>query len=149
MMNTQSRPRWARAYLMVPVALVVAGGVRPARAADHDLCQEIERDTKETVIVFEPPSSFTICRAGHVESDVVAGRPLYVEVLADPATLFRYGVHGLSGEPTADRTDPDSPDAAMPWPRACTIWRRPKRVSTSRARLRRGPRRAVFALSGG
>lgn len=93
------RIRRLRNTAPILVTLVIGASTHAARASDQDPCQKVGQDTKETVIAFEPPSTFHICRAGKVESDVVAGRPLYVEVLADPNTLFRYSIHGLASEP--------------------------------------------------
>jgi hypothetical protein len=70
-----------------------------AKAAESEVCEKIQRQTADTVIAFEPPASFTICRDGKFETDVVTGRPIYVEVLADEHTSFRYSIHGLSNRP--------------------------------------------------
>jgi hypothetical protein len=65
----------------------------PARAESP--CAVIARQTDATVIAFEPPGTFTICRGGHVESDVVTGRPVYVELVAGAGEgLMRFRVHG-------------------------------------------------------
>jgi hypothetical protein len=98
--TNEDRPMIRRSHpTTILVLLVVGAFTRAARADDQDLCRKVGQETKETVIAFEPPSTFAICRAGQVGSDVVTGRPIYVEVLADPNTLFRYSIHGLGGEP--------------------------------------------------
>jgi hypothetical protein len=49
----------------------------------------------DTVIVFEPPSTFTICRGGSEQSDVVTGRPVYFQVTATAgSSMFDFRVHG-------------------------------------------------------
>jgi hypothetical protein len=80
---------WTCVWSTLAGALVV----RPATASPP--CEAIARQTSETVIAYEPPSAFTICRQGRVETDVVEGRPVYVELVPGPAVaLLRFRVHG-------------------------------------------------------
>lgn len=99
MINIQSRAHRPSAHLTLLIALGVGASAQAARAAEPDVCQKMAQDTKETVIAFQPPSTFTICRAGRVESDVVVGRPVSVAVVTDPNTSFRFTVHGLAAQP--------------------------------------------------
>ncbi len=71
-------------------------------AGSQPTCAAIAGQTGATVIAYEPPSSFTICRGGKEETDVVEGRPIYVEVVSSPgASLLRFRVHGRATEPEA------------------------------------------------
>jgi hypothetical protein len=54
---------------------------------------------RDTVIVFQAPSTFTICRNGAVQSDVVTGRPVYLQLAPGPGSrMFDFRVHGQSTE---------------------------------------------------
>ena len=65
-----------------------------------DTCADIAKQTRRTVIAFEPPSAFTICREGHGADDVVAGRFVSVELVPGKGEdLFRYRLSGRSTEP--------------------------------------------------
>ena len=45
--------------------------------------------------MFEPPSTFTICRGGSEQSDVVTGRPVYFQVTPTAgSSMFDFRVHG-------------------------------------------------------
>ena len=89
-----ARRRAGACLLGVSVVLLVA------RAHADPTCVAIALQTDATVIAYEPPSSFTICRAGEVESDVVEGRPVYVELVPSPrAALFRFRVRGRATQP--------------------------------------------------
>ncbi len=86
------------ASLLAVTTLLVAPGVRA-----QSVCTTLAGQRDATIIAYEPPSSFTICRAGQVEADVVEGRPVYVQLVAKPgAGLLRFHVHGraTSAEPT-------------------------------------------------
>jgi hypothetical protein len=62
-------------------------------------CGAVTAHRKDTVIVFDAPSTFTICRDGAVETDVVTGRPVYLEVLPTPsANMFEFRIHGRAAE---------------------------------------------------
>lgn len=88
-----------KSYLTVIPTAVIGLWTARANAAESGVCQKTLNQTAETTIVFEPPATFTICRDGHDEDDVVTGRPIYVEVAADEHTMFRFSVHGLSSQP--------------------------------------------------
>src|SRR5579863_7947663 len=58
-------------------------------------CGAVTAHRKDTVIVFEAPSTFTICRDGGTETDVVTGRPVYLDLLPTPsANMFEFRIHG-------------------------------------------------------
>lgn len=97
-------PAWAAA-----VTLFV-----PGLASGETLCAKIARQTTETVVAYDPPSSFTICRNGSVEQDIMVGRPVYVELVPDAGeSLYRYRVHGSATdvEPTGLRRSAERLDA--------------------------------------
>jgi hypothetical protein len=78
-------------------ALSITAGVearawaQPRSAA----CASVREHVKDTVIVFEPPSTFTICRGGSEQDDVVTGRPVYFQVTPTPgSSMFDFRVHG-------------------------------------------------------
>ncbi len=63
-------------------------------------CAHLTSRRDSTIIAFEPPSTFTICRGGVEESDVVTGRQVYFEVLPTAgANMFEFRLHGRSTEP--------------------------------------------------
>ena len=82
-----------------PVALFVVLPV--ARAyADSSACEAVTAHRKDTVILFTPPSSFTICNDGSEEPDVVTGRRVYLQLVANPgSSMFHFRVHGQAAEP--------------------------------------------------
>ncbi len=58
-------------------------------------CASVREHAQDTVIVFEPPSTFTICRGGAEQQDVVTGRPVYFQVTPTPgSSMFDFRVHG-------------------------------------------------------
>jgi hypothetical protein len=70
-----------------------------ARAQRASTCASIHEHVHDTVIVFQPPSAFTICRNGRVEDDVVTGRPVYFELTPTPgSSMFDFRLHGQSSE---------------------------------------------------
>jgi hypothetical protein len=72
----------------------------PSIARASAPCDAVTAHRDETVIVFAPPSTFTICRDGHEENDVVTGRRTYLELASTPgAGMFRFRVHGQEAEP--------------------------------------------------
>lgn len=78
-----------------------------SKAGADGPCSATAQHTDETVIAYEPSSGFTICRGGHPETDVVAGHPVYVELVRRPGVdLFRFRVHGRDTQtkPTGLRT---------------------------------------------
>ncbi len=78
-------------------ALAITAGVEgrgwaQARTAP---CASVREHVRDTVIVFEPPSTFTICRGGSEQSDVVTARPVYFQVTPTPgSSMFDFRVHG-------------------------------------------------------
>lgn len=82
--------------MLVSSVIAVMLVVREAQAADE--CARVH--DRDTVILFSPPSSFTICHGGHEEPDVVTGRRVYLQLVATPgAGMFRFRVHGQEAEP--------------------------------------------------
>jgi hypothetical protein len=58
-------------------------------------CASVHDHVADTVIVFEPPATFTICRGGSKQDDVVTGRQVYFQVTPTPgSSMFDYRVHG-------------------------------------------------------
>lgn len=91
------------AFPLAATALLLANNV-----SGDTRCTSIGQQTDATVIAYEPPTAFTICRAGHVDEDVVVGRPVYVELVPRPGEgLYNYRVHGR-----ATRIDPTGLRAA-------------------------------------
>lgn len=89
-----------RAIVCLAIGLLMFGS-RVAHAGSSP-CDAVIQHRGDTVIVFAPPSSFTICRGGSEEADVVTGRRTYLQLLAVPgAAMFRFRVHGQEVEPKA------------------------------------------------
>jgi hypothetical protein len=62
-------------------------------------CSAVREHARDTVIVFQPPSTFTICREGAVEDDVVTGRPVYLQLAASLGwRMFDFRLHGDASE---------------------------------------------------
>ena len=80
------------------LALLV-GAEHRALAQTSSPCSAVRDHLHDTVIVFRPPSAFTICRNGVEEDGVVTGRRVYLELEPTPASrMFDFRVHGQSGE---------------------------------------------------
>ena len=92
------RPSIARLASLLVLSFVAAGS---ARADDAAVCGTVPaRDRDRTVIVFQPPSSFTICRGGAAQEDVIAGRPVYLMLSPTrPSSTFDFSIHGRAAEP--------------------------------------------------
>jgi hypothetical protein len=75
---------------------ITAGVQRQASAQQRPTpCASVREHVRDTVIVFEPPSTFTICRGGAEQNDVVTGRPVYFQVTPTPgSSMFDFRVHG-------------------------------------------------------
>jgi hypothetical protein len=73
---------------------------RQALAQQHaSPCATVQEHSGDTVIVFQPPSVFTICRDGEVESGVVTDRSVYLQLAPTPASsMFDFRIHGQTGE---------------------------------------------------
>lgn len=105
-MNADRRSPGAARRLLEASLLTVSATLVARSARAEPICAAVARQTDATVIAYEPPSSFTICRAGKVEGDVVEGRPVYVQLVARPGVgLLRFHVHGRATgvEPTGLR----------------------------------------------
>ena len=81
----------AVAFIGARALAATPGGAGPCdRVAEAD----------KTTIAFEPPSTFTICRHGTPQDDVVSGRPVFLELLPSRGTrMFDFRVHGARTEP--------------------------------------------------
>ncbi len=89
-----SRTSWAVCFF---IAFFVGF---PSLARASHACDIVTAHRSETVIVFAPPSSFTICYGGSEEPDVVTGRRVYLQLATTPgASMFRFRVHGQEAEP--------------------------------------------------
>ena len=63
------------------------------------MCAAAGERTHDTVIVFQPPSSFTVCRNGKVEPGVVTDRPVYLELVPSPGPrMFDFRIRGRSSD---------------------------------------------------
>ncbi len=72
---------------------------RPALAQPSSPCAAVREHAGDTVIVFQPPSSFAVCRNGEVQDDVVTGRPVYFELTPTPGSrMFDFRLHGEATE---------------------------------------------------
>jgi hypothetical protein len=62
-------------------------------------CDAVREHSHDTVIVFQPPSTFTVCRNGAVESGVVTDRSVYLELLPTPGPrMFDFRIHGKTSD---------------------------------------------------
>jgi len=86
--------RWMSRVLAAGIALTSSS------ALASNACDAVTSRDKDTVIVFAPPSTFTICRAASEETDVVTGRRVYLQLAPTPgSSMFRFRVHGQAAEP--------------------------------------------------
>ena len=71
-----------------------------ARAQSSEgACASVTTHTRETVIVFRPPATFTICRHGVPQDSVVTDRRVYLQLAPTPAShMFDFRVHGQAGD---------------------------------------------------
>lgn len=61
--------------------------------AQQGPCSSVREHRKDTVIVFQPPSSFTVCRNGSAETGVVTDRSVYLQLAPGPIpTMFDYRI---------------------------------------------------------
>lgn len=92
------RPSIARLASLLVLTFVAVGSARADGAA---VCGTVPaRDRDRTVIVFQPPSAFTICRGGAAQEDVIAGRPVYLMLSPTrPSSTFDFSIHGRAAEP--------------------------------------------------
>ena len=68
-------------------------------AASGPPCEGVVAHRSDTVIVFEAPSTFTMCRGGAEQRDVVAGDAVYLELAPSPgASLFDYRLRSPATE---------------------------------------------------
>ena len=87
----------SRALVVGAVSIVsVMSGQRKALAQEAPSpCALVREHRRDTVVLFQPPSTFTICRGGLVEDDVVTGRPVYFELTPTPGSrMFDFRIHG-------------------------------------------------------
>lgn len=89
-----------RSTIVSCVVAVIAVVLVTRKAGATDACARVTEHASDTVILFSPPASFTICHAGHEETDAVTGRRVYLQLVATPgAGMFRFRVHGQEAEP--------------------------------------------------
>jgi hypothetical protein len=63
------------------------------------VCDAVREHAHDTVIVFQPPSTFTVCRNGKVETGVVTDRSVYLDLLPSPGPrMFDFRIHGRSSD---------------------------------------------------
>jgi hypothetical protein len=63
------------------------------------VCNTVRDHAQDTVIVFQPPSTFTTCRNGSVERGVVTDRNVYLELSPTPGPrMFDFRVHGKTSD---------------------------------------------------
>ncbi len=83
---------------LVPLAVWLAGASAHA-GDDGALCARLGDRSDRTIIVFEPPASFAICRGGASQANVLAGRRVYFELLPrSDAAMFEFRLHGRATE---------------------------------------------------
>ena len=81
------------------LGLVLGVAAKASAQQKPSPCASVTSHARDTVIVFQAPSTFTICRNGAVESDVVTGRPVYLQLTPGPGSrMFDFRVHGQSTE---------------------------------------------------
>jgi hypothetical protein len=80
--------------------LFLLGLARQAQAQQRPSpCDAVREHSKDTVIVFQPPATFTTCRNGSVESGVVTDRSVYLELFPTPGPrMFDFRVHGKTSD---------------------------------------------------
>jgi hypothetical protein len=80
--------------------LFTLGAETMAFAQQHaSVCDAVRDPSRDTVIVFQPPSSFTVCRNGSIESGVVTDRNVYLELLPAPGPrMFDFRIHGKASD---------------------------------------------------
>ncbi len=63
-------------------------------------CDAVQEHRRDTVIVFQPPSSFTICRDGSIETGVGTDRSVYLQLSPNAAAprMFDFRVRKNAGE---------------------------------------------------
>jgi hypothetical protein len=62
-------------------------------------CDAVREHVHDTVIVFQPPSSFTVCHNGSVENGVVTDQAVYLQLLPTQSPrMFDFRLHGNPGE---------------------------------------------------
>jgi len=84
--------RVAAAACGLAIALGLQGR---AGAQQRTPCASVHEHVRDTVIVFEPPSTFTICRGGSAQDDVLTGQAVYFQVTPTPgSSMFDFRVHG-------------------------------------------------------
>ncbi len=96
--------RWSRLGSGIASAAIglLATSHLAAAQTRSPVCAGTQDRQHDTVIVYQPPSTFTICRGGAAQNDVVAGRPVYFEVARTAGSgMFDFRIHGQATEWTA------------------------------------------------
>ena len=93
--ETSMLRRVAAAACGLAMTVTVAAQGRAWAQERPTACASVHEHVQDTVIVFEPPSTFTICSGGAEQSDVVTGRPVYFQVTPTAgSSMFDFRVHG-------------------------------------------------------
>ncbi len=83
---------------MLPL-IVIGVESRALAQPPPSICSRVREHLRDTVIVFQPPSTFTICRDGRVETGVVTDRSVYLELTPTPGPrMFDFRIHGKSSD---------------------------------------------------
>jgi len=81
------------------VFLALAVESRAIAQQPASVCATVRERTRDTVVVFQPPSSFTVCRNGEIQPGVVTDRSVYVELVPSPGPrMFDFRIHGKSSD---------------------------------------------------
>jgi hypothetical protein len=81
------------------IAFIVAAPGEAIAQQSPSPCDAVREHKRDTVVLFQPPSTFTICRGGSVENDVVTGRPIYFELTPTPGSrMFDFRIHGKAAD---------------------------------------------------
>ncbi len=79
------------------LTLSVAGKAVAQQPAS--VCDAVREHSRDTVIVFQPPSAFTVCRNGSVDTGVVTDRSVYLELVPRPGPrMFDFRIHGRTSD---------------------------------------------------
>jgi hypothetical protein len=80
--------------------LFTLGVARQAFGQQHaSVCDVAREHQHDTVIVFQPPSTFTICREGKIEAGVVTDRSVYLELAPSARPrMFDFRIHGKTSD---------------------------------------------------
>jgi hypothetical protein len=79
--------------------LTLGAETRALAQVPASVCSAVKEHSHDTVIVFRPPSTFTVCKDGKVEPGVVTDRAVYVDLVPSPGPrMFDFRLHGRSSD---------------------------------------------------